>query len=143
MAPAAILRKLIDGNRASLVVRFVLVGGTNFVLTNAIYVSILYFFDNYHAAYWISLVAGTTFVSYGNSLFVFKKKIKYYFMLPYFAYYIVYSLTFYNILVYTIESGLLPKYFALAIIALCIFPIHYVCSRVIIHRLGSLRSHSR
>lgn len=116
------------------IIRFLAVGGANFVLVYAVYLVALQYTD-YRMSYWISFTVGLFFMSLMNIQHTFGRDLNITSFLIYAGYYYGYALVNVTLIALLIEDLQVREEFALLVTMVVLIPIHFFLSRQVIYRL--------
>ena len=120
-------------------VRFLMVGGINFLLVYAIYLGALEFMG-YRAAYWCSLVVGLLFTSLLNIRHTFSRRLNILSIVGYGIYYYCYSLLHVTLISILIEDYQVIEELAPLMTLVALTPLHFVVSKLIIKGLTTSKN---
>ena len=113
--------------------RFVLVGGLNFLLTLAVYEVALLVMD-YRLAYLVSFPVGTVFTTVLNIKSVFGRHLEARTFATYGIYYCLYTGVSMLVLQGVVEGLAVPRVWAPVLVQMVVIPLHFLLSRYIILR---------
>ena len=117
-------------------VRFVLVGGTNFLLTYAVYLALLPFARPV-VAILVANAVGIFYTALLNIQVVFRASMKRALVLAVIAYYTLYAFVSAGLLEFAIRVLMIPAPFAPLAVLCFIIPINFLCSRLLVARAAS------
>ena len=116
------------------IIRFLAVGGANFVFVYAVYLVALQY-TGYRMSYWISFAVGLVFTGLINIHHTFGRALNITGFLIYAVYYYGYALMYVTFITLLIEDLQVREEFALLVAMVVLVPIHFFLSRQVIYRL--------
>jgi hypothetical protein len=117
------------------VLRFLLIGAVNFILTYSIYLVFL-LFASYVVSYLVSFTVGILFISFFNIYFVFSYRVKVLNVILYGVYYCLYSYGNILFISYLVERQMINPKWAMLISLFFLTPLHFMVSRLLTRILG-------
>ena len=122
------------------IIRFLAVGGANFVLVYAVYLVALQY-TGYRMSYWISFAVGLFFTSLMNIHHTFGRDLNITILLIYAVYYYGYALVNVTLISLLIEDLQVREEFALLVTMVVLVPIHFFLSPSFSVRLQNIQIH--
>jgi len=116
-------------------VRFLIVGGINFVLVYIAYLAALPHWGHRNA-YWLAVAVGIVFTTIMNIRHTFSRQLSLPALAVYGVYYYLYALAHVAMIAWLIEDLGFPAEPAPLVTLVCLTPIHFLLSRSLIQRIA-------